>query len=142
MTELELARACAEKMYASDSASQDLGITVEIPEPGTALARMPVTRRMVNGFDVCHGGLIFTLADSAFAFACNARNDTTVAASASVEFLRSASLGDELVAHARERHRGRRTGIYDVEVRNQQDQLVALFRGRSAALGKPVIGDK
>jgi len=141
MTELELARACAEKMYANDNASQDLGIEMEIPEPGAALARMQVTQRMVNGFDVCHGGLIFTLADSAFAFACNAKNDTTVAASAAVEFLRSARLGDKLVAHARERHRGRRAGIYDVEVRNQQDQLIALFRGRSAALGILVVGD-
>lgn len=141
MTELEVARACAEKMYAGDSASQDLGIAVEIPEAGAALARMKVTRRMVNGFGVCHGGLIFALADSAFAFACNAHDDTTVAASASVEFLRPVKLGDKLQAHARERHRGRRTGIYDVDVHNQDDVLVAVFRGRAAALGKPVLDD-
>jgi len=140
MTRIETARACAEKMCAGDRASRDLGIAIEIPEAGCAIARMEVTRRMVNGFDVCHGGLIFTLADTAFAYACNAANEMTVAAAGSVEFLRPARTGDRLVAHARERQRGRRTGIYDVEVHNQSDELVALFRGRAAALGQPILG--
>jgi len=138
MTELDTARACAEKMYAVDRASRELGITVEIPEARSATASMDVTDRMINGFDVCHGGLIFTLADTAFAFACNATDDMTVAAAGSIEFLRPARPGDRLVARARERQRGRRSGIYDVEVRNQSDELVALFRGRAAVLGQPV----
>ena len=139
MTPLETARACADKMFERDCASQDLGITVEIPEAGSAIARMEVTGRMVNGFDVCHGGLIFTLADTAFAVACNAADELTVAAAGSVEFLKPARPGDRLVAHARERQRGRRSGTYDVEVRNQEDELVALFRGRAAPLGRPIL---
>jgi len=94
---------------------------------------------MVNGFDVCHGGLVFTLADTAFAFACNAANRVSVAASASIDFIRPAQRGDELVATARERHRGARGGIYEVDVRNDAGQLVAVFRGRAASRDEAVF---
>ena len=133
------ARDCAEMMFANDRASKSLGMSIDIPNPGVAVTSMELTDTMMNGFDVCHGGFIFSLADSAFAFACNAYDDVTLAAAASVEFLRPARVGDVLTATAREVSRGRRAGVYDVEVRNQDDKLVAVFRGRSAALGEPIL---
>ena len=141
MNDLKTARACAAKMYANDKASQALGIEIEIPEPGSAVATMTVREDMVNGFDMCHGGLIFTLADTAFAFACNAYNDLTVAGAGTIDFLRSAYLGDELKAVALEEHRGKRGGVYAVEVVNQRAQFVALFRGRAISRGEALIGE-
>lgn len=138
---LQLARACAASMYSSDCASQALGIDVEMLEAGVASARMVVRSDMVNGHDICHGGLIFTLADTAFAFACNSYDVVTVAAAASVEFLRPALIGDELTATARETHKGKRTGIYDVEVHSGDGRRIALFRGRSSSLDKPLLSD-
>jgi phenylacetic acid degradation protein PaaD len=139
MDELARATRCAEVMYDKDAASQALGITVEIPAAGQAVAKMLVRDDMVNGFDVCHGGLIFTLADTAFAFACNAYDRLTYAAAADIEFLRPARRGDALEARAREDYRGSRTGLYSIEVRNQHDEVVAMFRGRSATLQEPVL---
>ena len=139
MNDLERARRCAETMYAKDAASQALGITIDIPAPGQAVARMRIRDDMVNGFDVCHGGLIFTLADTAFAFACNAYDQLTYAAAADIEFLRPARQGDELEATAREDYRGKKTGLYSIEVRNQRDDVVAMFRGRSASLAEPLL---
>lgn len=139
MDKLELAQRCAAKMYDNDEASRSLGMQMTISAAGHAQTRMQITDSMVNGFDICHGGLIFTLADSAFAFACNAYDELTVAAAANIEFLRPARLGDELTATAKEQQRGRSTGVYDVEVRDQEERLVALFRGRSAALGQSVL---
>ena len=134
------AKRCAEAMYAKDAASQALGIHVAIPAAGKAIARMTVREDMVNGFDVCHGGLLFTLADTAFAFACNGYDDVTVAAAASIDFLRPARLGDELHALASEDYRGSKSGFYTVEVRNQRDETVAIFRGRSASRGERLPG--
>jgi acyl-CoA thioesterase len=139
MNEIEIAQKCCETMWSNDLASKDLGMTVEVTEPGRAEARMKVRANMVNGHDICHGGYIFTLADSAFAFACNTYNFITVAASASIEFVRPARLGDCLVATAKEVHRGGRTGIYDITVTNQDDAVVAIFRGRSYATREPVF---
>ena len=139
MNELELARACADKMYANDDASRGLGIEIEIPEPGTAVAAMTVQKSMVNGFDICHGGYVFTLADTAFAFACNAYDDVTVAGAASIDFLRPVFLGDEVKAVALEEHRGRRGGVYAVEVVNQHGEFVALFRGRAISRGEKLL---
>ena len=139
MEALELARACADRMYANDTASKALGIEIEIPEVGSAVATMRIREDMTNGFDMCHGGLIFTLADSAFAFACNAYDDVTVAGSGTVEFLRPAFEGDELRAVALEEHRGKRSGVYAVEVVNQRDEFVALFRGRAVARGQSLL---
>ena len=139
MEALELARACADRMYANDTASKALGIEIEIPEVGSAVATMRIREDMTNGFDICHGGLIFTLADTAFAFACNAYDDVTVAGSGTVEFLRPAFEGDELTAVALEEHRGKRSGVYAVEVVNQRSEFVALFRGRAVARGQSLL---
>jgi len=139
MNEIEIAQKCCETMWGNDVASQDLGMTIEVTKPGRAEARFEVRSNMVNGYDICHGGFIFTLADSAFAFACNTYNRITVAASASIEFVRPARLGDKLLATAAEVHRGGRTGIYDITVTNQDDDVVAIFRGRSHATREPVF---
>ena len=137
--DLERAQACANRMYENDKASRALGIEIEIPEPGSAVAIMTVREDMANGFDICHGGLIFALADTAFAFACNAYDDVTVAGSGTVEFLRPAFVGDVLRAVALEEHRGKRSGVYAVEVVNQRDEFVALFRGRAVARGQSLL---
>lgn len=137
----EIAQRCADSMYARDRASRELGITVETRGPGSARARMQVTDLMINGLGVCHGGYIFTLADSAFAFACNGYDRVAFAASAAIEFVRPARAGDLLVAEARECHRGKRSGVYDVVVRDEEGRLVALFRGRSTVTETPVIRD-
>lgn len=139
MNDLQRARACADIMYSNDRASRQLGIEIEIPAAGAAIATMHVRKDMVNGFDICHGGLVFTLADTAFAFACNAYDELTVAGSGNIEFLRPAVRGDKLCAVASEQHRGRTVGIYKVEVKNQHDKLVALFQGRSVARGEAIL---
>lgn len=141
MNAIELARHSADRMYAHDEASRALGIKIEIPAPGEAIARLEVTATMINGFGVCHGGYVFTLADTAFAFACNAYGRVTVAAGASIDFLRPVHAGDRLEAHASEQHRGRRQGIYDVVVRDQDGRTVAVFRGRAQATDRPPPGE-
>jgi acyl-CoA thioesterase len=118
-------------MMAADQASRALGIDVVGHGPGWARARMTVRADMVNGHELAHGGLIFTLADTAFACACNSWGPVTVAAGAEISFLAPARLGDVLDAHARVRTRAGRTGIYDVTVR-RGDQVIAEFRGRSS----------
>ena len=133
-----VAEASARAMYGQDRASQALGMRVLEVRPGYARLAMQVREDMVNGHQLCHGGLIFTLADSAFAFACNTYDLVTVASAATVEFLLAARLGDELTAIAEERSRSKRTGIYDVTVNNQRGECVALFRGRSHQLGGSV----
>jgi acyl-CoA thioesterase len=130
-----VAEASARAMYEQDRASQALGMRVLEVRPGCARLAMKVREDMVNVHQLCHGGLIFTLADSAFAFACNTYDLVTVAAAGTIEFLLSARLGDELTATAEERSRSKRTGVYDVTVRNQQGECVALFRGRSHQIG-------
>jgi len=139
MDKTDLAKRCAETMYANDAASRALGIRVDVPSAGRANATMTVRADMVNGFDVCHGGLLFTLADTAFAFACNGYDERTFAAAASIDFLRPAHLGDELRAQAREDYRGSKSGFYSVEIRNQRDEVVAVFRGRSASRGEGLL---
>ena len=139
MGDLETARRCAETMLERDNASSGLGIEVDIPEPGKAVATMTIRDDMVNGFNVIHGGLTFTLADTAFACACNAYDEQTFAATAQIEFVRPGMLGDVLTASAVEDYRGRRSGYYTIEVRNQKGEMVALFRGRSASNGTSVI---
>lgn len=141
MSDLQRAQLCADKMYSNDRASKALGIEIEIPEAGSAIATMYVRKDMTNGFDICHGGLVFTLADTAFAFACNAYDELTVAGSGSIEFLRPSVRGDQLRAVATEEHRGRKSGIYKVEVSNQEGKLVALFQGRSVSRGETILAD-
>lgn len=140
MDAIELARHSADRMVAHDEATRALGIRIEIPAPGEAIARFEVTAAMINGFGLCHGGYVFTLADTAFAFACNAYGRVTVAAGAAIEFLRPVYAGDRLEASACEQHRGRRQGIYDVVVRNQDGRSVAVFRGRAQATDRPLPG--
>jgi acyl-CoA thioesterase len=139
MTELEIAERCGEAMWSDDKASHALGIEMEVSGVGAANARMRIRDDMVNGLDVCHGGLVFALADTAFAFACNAYNVQSFAASCQIDFLRPAKLGDELLAVASEDHRGRRSGYYTVKIQNQRDEPVALFRGRSVGNGKAIL---
>ncbi|MGE0582827.1 MAG: hydroxyphenylacetyl-CoA thioesterase PaaI [Steroidobacteraceae bacterium] len=127
----ELAESGIRAMYAEDRVSQALGMQVAEVHPGAARVTMVVRADMVNGHHVCHGGVIFALADSAFAFACNSYGAMTVAAGATIDFLRPVRIGDHLVAVAVERSQGRRTGVYDVTVQNQAGETVALFRGRS-----------
>ena len=134
--DLETARRCAEAMLENDRASRMLGITVNVTAPGEAVARMAVRDDMVNGLDVLHGGLTFALADTALACASNGYNEESFAASAQIDFLRPALLGDELTATAAEEHRGRRSGYYSVRVSNQRGELVALFHGRAVTSGK------
>ena len=114
---------------------------IESCGPGHATVTMTVRPDMVNGHRICHGGLVFTLADSAFAFACNSYGDNTVAAGAAIEFLLPAREGDLLRAVATERWRAGRTGIYEIEVTNQRGETVALFRGRSHQIAGRLIDD-
>ena len=139
MTADDLARRCAERMYADDLASQALGIVISDVGPGRAVASMVVRDDMVNGHGICHGGYLFTLADTAFAFACNTYDEVTVAAGADITFLRPVHAGARLTATAVELSRVGRSGLYDVTVRADDGEPVAEFRGRSRSLGRPVL---
>lgn len=129
-----LARACAEAMWTEDDASQALGMEILRVGPGEAVLAMTVRPDMVNGHAIAHGGFIFLLADSAFAFACNSRNERTVAAQCNIAFIRPGKLGDRLVATAREISKTGRSGIYDVRV-TVNDVAIAELRGHSRSLG-------
>ncbi|MBF4161157.1 hydroxyphenylacetyl-CoA thioesterase PaaI [Nocardioides sp. CBS4Y-1] len=133
-----LARACAEALWAGDAASQALGMSLESVGPGTSRVRMTVRDDMVNGYGHCHGGILSALADTAFAFACNSRDVVTVAAGFDITFLSPGLLGALLVAEAQEVALRGRSGLYDVTVRDG-DTVVAEFRGRSRALGRPIL---
>ncbi|MEM5584769.1 hydroxyphenylacetyl-CoA thioesterase PaaI [Roseibium sp. AS2] len=131
MTPNELAEACAQSMWSRDTASQDLGMSLDHVEAGRAVMSMSVTKSMTNGHGTCHGGYLFTLADSAFAFACNTYNQVTVGQHCTVSYLAPAYLGDRLTATASERSRAGRSGLYDVTVSNQTGGIIAEFRGNS-----------
>jgi acyl-CoA thioesterase len=118
-------------LFAHDRAAHALGIRITAVKAGWAQVSMRVRADMLNGHGGCHGGLIFTLADTAFAFACNSHNERTVASAASIDFLSGAREGDELTAEAHELWRTRRNGIYEITVRRQDGERIALFRGRS-----------
>jgi len=130
----ELARACADAMWQEDNACQGLGIELLRIGPGEAVMAMTVQPRMVNGHGIVHGGFIFTLADSAFAFACNTHNARAVAAQGQISFIRPSKLGDRLIATAREISRAGRSGIYDVRV-TVDDVTIAELRGHSRIVG-------
>jgi acyl-CoA thioesterase len=133
LTPDDLARACAEAMWQEDDASKGLGMEIVEIKPGQATLTMTVKPEMVNGQRIAHGGFIFTLADSAFAFACNTHNERTVAAQGNITFIRPGKLGDRLVAAAREISRSGRSGIYDVRV-TAGDVVIAEFRGHSRTI--------
>jgi acyl-CoA thioesterase len=139
MDAAELARACADAMWADDAASRGLGMQLISVEPGHAVLAMAVTERMVNGHGICHGGFIFTLADSAFAFACNTHNQRTVAQHCSISFLNAARLNDRLVARAVERQRMGRSGIYDITVTREEGFVIAEFRGLSRTIDGELV---
>ena len=135
-----LASKVGETMYAVDVASKDtMGMELLLCAPGQARMRMQVQKFHLNGHGICHGGFIFTLADSTFAFACNSHNKNAVAASASIEFLKPAQLGDVLTCTGEEQVLIGRHGIYDMLVRNQHDEVIALFRGKSAQIAGNVV---
>ncbi len=137
MTPEALASACAARMWSSDHASAGLGMVLEAVAPGAARVSMVVERRMLNGYGSCHGGFIFALADSAFAFACNTDGQVSVASHCSITYLRPAREGDRLLAVAEERHREGRQGIYDVRI-TCGPGIVAEFRGVSRTTGAKI----
>lgn len=126
-----LATAVAQKMYESDEASRHLGIALKEVGPGYAVMTMRVDPYMLNGHKTCHGGYMFLLADSAFAFACNTYNQKTVAQAAQINFLKPVAIDTLLTATAKEVSRTGRTGLYDIDVTNEEGALVATFRGNS-----------
>jgi acyl-CoA thioesterase len=135
------AERAAHALFERDRASQALGMRVTGVRPGWARVVMRVRADMVNGHKSCHGGIVFALADSAFAFACNSYNEATVAAAASIDFLSSAREDDELTAEASELWRTRRNGIYEIIVSNQHGERIALFRGRSYRVDGQVVSE-
>ena len=141
-TAQQVAEAVRDAMLSGDQASQALGMQVLAIGPGSATLRMTVRQDMLNGHQICHGGLMTTLADSTFAFACNAYNELTVASGFDVNIIASARLGDVLTATAIEVAKTRRTGVYDIDVRDQTGKRIVAFRGRSMTLsGKRVVPD-
>ncbi len=135
-----LAEATAAAMYERDHAAQALGMQVAQVGPGSALLKMSVRRDMVNGHQICHGGMIFALADTAFAYACNSGNQATVASACQIDFIAPAREGETLEAEATERVAAGRTGVYDVSVRTADGRMIALFRGKSHRIGGSVAG--
>jgi acyl-CoA thioesterase len=136
----DLARRVGAAMFSADVASKDtMGMELLLCEPGHAVMRMAVRPLHLNGHQICHGGFIFTLADSTFAFACNSRNQNTVASGCSIEFLQPAHAGDVLTCDGVEQVLRGRHGIYDMRVSNQHGEVIALFRGKSAQVKGHVI---
>ena len=136
----ELAEACAAAMWAEERASRALGMSLDRVAPGEAVLSMTVTEAMTNGHGTTHGGYIFTLADSAFGYACNTRNQRTVAQHCSITFLAPSAVGDRLSAHAVERALVGRGGIYDITVTDQTGRAVAEFRGHSRTVKGTLLG--
>ena len=140
LTPQQTAERVRDGMHANDRASQALGMRIDAVGPGCAALSMTVRDDMLNGHDLCHGGLIATLADSAFAYACNSHNVLTVASGFAIDLLVPARLGDRLTARCAEVSKAGRTGVYDVEVTNQRGERVAVFRGRSYSIkGQPAV---
>ena len=135
----EIADAVGKGMYEKDAAAQALGIILLEIRPGYARVAMPVRPDMLNGHGICHGGFIFTLADTAFAYACNSSNRASVAQHCSITFIASPRAGDVLTATAQERQRGRKTGFTDIDVADKDGKLVAVFRGHSYQLNGTVV---
>jgi acyl-CoA thioesterase len=137
-----LAERAAAALFERDQASRALGMRLRGVRRGWAQVDMRVRPDMTNGHGVCHGGIVFALGDSAFAFACNSYNEATVAAAASIDFLAAAQAGDELTAEASELWRTRRNGLYEVVIANQRGERLALFRGRSYRIDGQVVGEE
>lgn len=139
MDEKALARACGDAMRAEESVSRSLGIELVSITPGEAVMAMTVSAPMVNWHNSCHGGYIYTLADTAFGYACNSRNQRMVAQHCSISYLDAVQKGERLTAHATERQRAGRSGIYDVAVRREDGMVVAEFRGHARAVEGTIL---
>lgn len=139
---ISLASSCAWTLYERDQASQQMGMRLLSAAPGTAWVGMSVREDMLQGHGTCHGGYLFALADSAFAFACNSYNEATVAIGCSIDYVAPARLGDTLTAQAIEQSRSGRTGNYDVRIENQHGQLIALFHGKSYKVRGSVLAQE
>ena len=140
LTPQQIAERVRDGMFANDRASKMLGMRIVEVGPGRAVLEMTVVEAMLNGHDICHGGLIATLADSAFAFACNSHDELTVASGFGIDFVAPGRRGDVLTARCSEVTKAGRTGVYDTDVTNQRGERVAVFRGRSHTLkGKPAV---
>jgi len=135
----DIAEQVSAAMHDKDNCAQSLGIQIDRVSPGTAKASMRVKEEYANGHGYCQGGIITTFADTAFAHACNSYNDLTVAQGLSIEFVRSVKIGELLTASAKERYRGKKTGVYDVDVRNATGKLVAVFSGKSYSRGQAYL---
>ncbi len=138
----QLAERCARAMWPRDRASHAMGIRLESMDEGRAVMSMEVRKDMLNGYAMCHGGYIFSLADDAFAYACNSQNQAAVASGCTIDYLRPAHEGEVLTATAECLHQSARNGLYDVTVTNERGEVVALFRGRSSRLNKPVMSEE
>jgi acyl-CoA thioesterase len=136
-----LSRACADAMWADDATSRELGLQLISVEPGHAVLVMTVTETMVNWHNTCHGGFIYLLADTAFGYACNSRNQRMVAQHCSISYLKAAQRGDRLTAHAVERQRAGRAGICDVAVKREDGTVIAEFRGHARAIEGTIVPD-
>lgn len=136
-----LAEAAAEAMWRNDAASQGLGMRLLRVAPGEAVIAMEIEPRMLNGHGSCHGGFLFALADSTFAFACNSFNRRTVAQACGITYLRPGEAGTTLTAHARLSAQSGRSGVYEVRVTDPEGEVVALFQGQSREIGGSVTGD-
>ncbi|HHB1426618.1 TPA: hydroxyphenylacetyl-CoA thioesterase PaaI [Serratia odorifera] len=139
MTPRDLAQRCAEQLYQQDTCAQAMGMTLDAVDCGFAQVSMVVGPQMLNGHQTCHGGQLFSLADTAFAYACNSQGLAAVAAGCSIDFIRPALAGDRLTASAEVRHQGQTGGLYDVQIVNQRGKTVAWFRGRAHRLGHRIL---
>jgi acyl-CoA thioesterase len=138
----EIAQACAAKMWEGDQVRRALGIELVSVAPGSATVKMAVRHDMLNSHEMCHGGMIFTLADTAFAYACNSYDASTVAQNCSVSFLSPGRLGDVLTATGREISRAGRSGVYDISVTRQDGAVIAEFRGLSRMIGGSILKEE
>lgn len=139
LNDLQLAQACSDSMHSRDHAAQALGMEIVEVRPGYARLTMTVRKDMLNGHNICHGGMIFTLSDTAFAHSCNSYNKVTVASGCSIDYMAPGYEGDLLTAEAVERSRSGRTGVYDITVTNQRGETLALFRGKSYQIKGSVL---
>jgi acyl-CoA thioesterase len=139
MTNDEKAKQVVDKMMKDDLFSQWLGIEVLAVKEGYSQIKMTVRKEMINGFGIVHGGIAFSLADSAFAFACNNRNNLSVALDTAINFTKPVHVGDELTAEAKEIHNGKSTGLYHISITNQRNHIVAVFKGTCFRTGKSLV---
>lgn len=137
-----IAEACADVLWRNDPASKKLGMTIQSIAPGTANLTMTVAHDMANGHGMCHGGFLFTLADSAFAFACNTYDQNCVAQHCTISYLAPAYAGDKLLAAAKEVSKQGRSGIYDIRITNQNDEVIVEFRGYSRTIAGTLLSQE